>query len=128
MSRLSLKRLIAPVILFSLVMPLSVAQSSGRSPVPVQQKGNPHRKSGLNKKVNSPPSIGSVKKAAEKKKIRQKQDYAKYVKENQQKSIKIQTPEVRERMKQNIKDSNSSYNSKHKNTAARTRKAGKKYR
>jgi hypothetical protein len=57
-----------------------------------------------------------------------KKDYDKYVKENQKRSIAIQTPEVKERMKQNLKNSDTSYKAKQKHTAARTKKAGRKYR
>jgi poly-D-alanine transfer protein DltD len=66
-----------------------------------------------------------LKQAAKDKKL--KKDYEKFVKNNQKRSIEIQTPEVQARMKQNQKDANSQYKAKKKNNSTRTRKAGRKY-
>lgn len=68
-----------------------------------------------------------AKKKQEAKKKKEKKDYANYVKENQKRSIEIQTPEVQERMKQNVKDANSRYKTKKKTNINRTRKTGRKY-
>lgn len=79
-------------------------------------------------KVARPKSAIQVQKEADKKEKQQKKNYAKFVKENQKRSIEIQSPEVKERMKQNVKNSNANYKAKKKNNAARSKKAGKKYR
>jgi hypothetical protein len=57
-----------------------------------------------------------------------KKDYEDFVKANQQRSIEIQTPIVKERMKQNIKNADASYKAKKKHNSSRTKNAGKKYR
>jgi hypothetical protein len=74
-------------------------------------------------------------KAARKARIKQqkkdrqlKKDYEKFVENNQKRSIEIQTPKVQERMRQNLKNSNANYKAKKKSNAARTKKAGRKYR
>ncbi|MFH0842016.1 MAG: hypothetical protein V1903_05275 [Bacteroidota bacterium] len=67
------------------------------------------------------------KKAGARDKARRK-DSAKYIEENRKRSIEIQTPEVQERMKQNVKDANARYKAKKKTSSSRTRKAGRKYR
>ena len=57
-----------------------------------------------------------------------KKDYEDFVKSNQQRSIEIQTPEVKERMKQNIRNADASYKAKKKHNSNRTKNAAKKYR
>ncbi len=59
---------------------------------------------------------------------RLKKDYEKFVKSNQQRSIEIQTPEVKERMKQNVKNADASYKAKKKHNSNRSKQAGRKYR
>jgi hypothetical protein len=66
------------------------------------------------------------KQAANDRKLRK--DYEGFVKSNQKRSIEIQTPEVKERMKQNIKNADASYKAKKKHNSYRTKQAGKKYR
>jgi hypothetical protein len=79
-------------------------------------------------KINKPMSAEKAQKQADAKDKKRKQDSKKYIEENRKRSIEIQTPEVQERMKQNIKDANARYKDKKKNSTARTKKAGKKYR
>jgi hypothetical protein len=50
------------------------------------------------------------------------------VKKSQKRTLDIQTPEVKERMKQNQKDSEAKYKSKKKNSSSSTKKAGRKYK
>jgi len=57
-----------------------------------------------------------------------KKDYEKFVKNNQKRSIEIQSPEVQERMKQNVKDANSKYKAKKKSNKSTTKRAARKYR
>jgi hypothetical protein len=130
MNNLSLKKLIIPVLFLSLALPVCQAQSVNRAPAPKQQKSSanlgPRRQTRV--KVQSPKSAGKSKKEQEAKKSKLKKDFRKYVKENQKRSIEIQTPEVKARMKQNVKDADTNYKVKHKNSAARTRRAARKYR
>lgn len=74
-----------------------------------------------------PKAAVKAKKKQEAKEKKKKKDYAEYVKGNQKRSIEIQTPEVQERMKQNVKDANSKYKARKKSNANRTKKAGRKY-
>ncbi len=73
----------------------------------------------------------SVKKAQRLQALREKKlerEYKRTIKENRKRSLEIQTPEVRERMKQNIKDANARYKNKRKTNTSRTKKVKKKYR
>lgn len=74
-----------------------------------------------------PKAAKKARKKQEAKKKQQKKDYADFVKANQKRSVEIQTPEVQERMKQNLKDADSKYKNKKKVNTSRTKKAGKKY-
>jgi len=130
MNNLSLKKIFIPVLIISLAMPVCQAQSFDRPSAPRQQKGSSHKGPLKHKtvKVKGPKAAEKSKKDQEAKQSKIKKDYGKYVKENQKRSIEIQTPEVKARMKQNIKDADTNYKTKHKNSATRTRSAGKKYR
>jgi len=79
-------------------------------------------------KLKKPVSAEKAQKKAEAKDKARRKDSAKYIEENRKRSIEIQTPEVQERMKQNVKDANARYKDKKKTTSSRTRKAGRKYR
>lgn len=79
-------------------------------------------------KIKKPMSAEKAQKEADAKDKKRKKDSEKYIKENQKRSIEIQTPEVQERMKLNVKDANARYKAKKKNSTTRTKKAGKKYR
>lgn len=117
-------------MIFSLTSVLSEAQKSQRTPVPVQGRSAADRAPKKSKKVklNGPVSAAKAKKMQEAKDKKLKKDYGKFVKGNQKRSIQIQTPEVQDRMKQNIKNANSNSKARKKNSAARTKKAGRKYK
>lgn len=127
MNRLTLKGLLLASLMALMPAISSNGQSFSRPPAPKQQKSSSNKPL-RHKKVKGPASIEKAKKEAQEKKSKNDKAYASYVKENQKRSIEIQTPEVKARMKQNIKDANSNYKSKHKSNAARTKKAGKKYK
>ena len=55
-------------------------------------------------------------------------DYVKSVKESQKRAVKIQSPEVRDRMKQNQKDIKTREKTKKAKASASTKKAGGKYK
>jgi hypothetical protein len=130
MNNLPFKRLIISLLVLALAIPVCQAQSFSRPSAPRQLKSSSkgplkHKKTA---KVKGPRAVEKSKKAQEAKQGKLKKDYGKYVKENQKRSIEIQSPEVKERMKQNIKNADASYKTKHKNSANRTRRAGKKYK
>jgi hypothetical protein len=130
MNILPFRRLFVPVLMLSLAMPVCQAQSFDRPSAPKQQRGSSHKGPLKHKtvKIKGPKAVEKSKKEQEIKQSKLKKDYGKYVKENQKRSIEIQSPEVKSRMKQNIKDADSNYKVKHKNSATRTRRAGKKYK
>jgi hypothetical protein len=79
-------------------------------------------------KVKKPASAEKAQKQAEARDKQRRKESGKYIEENRKRSIEIQTPEVQERMKQNVKDANAKSKAKKKNNTARTRKVGRKYR
>lgn len=105
-------------------------QSFKRPPGPKQNRSLIRKSSGKHKSVRIRESrhVGNVKRKAEAKDEQLKKEYAEGVRNNQKRSIEIQTPEVRARMKQNKKDSDANYKARKKKNGARGRKAGRKYR
>lgn len=79
-------------------------------------------------KVKKPGSAKKAQKKADAKEKKRDKDYADYVKESRKRAQEIQTPAVRERMKQNIKDSNANYKAKKKSETNRTKRGARKYR
>jgi DNA repair exonuclease SbcCD nuclease subunit len=129
MNNLSIKR----ILIFSMVLILATvvcdSQSFDRPNAPRQQRSV--SKKPIKQKKDKITGSRSVKKVQKKQSAKEKKldkDYEKYVKENRERAIEIQTPEVKERMKQNFRDADARYKAKKKKTASSTRKAGKKYR
>lgn len=79
-------------------------------------------------KVKEPRSVLKAKKKQEANESKIKKDYAKSIKRSQKRTIKIQTPEVQERMKQNKKNLDLRDREKKKNKRTSNKKAGKKYK
>jgi hypothetical protein len=79
-------------------------------------------------KIKKPMSVKKAQRLQARKERKLKRDYEKTIKENRKRSLEIQTPEVRERMKQNLKDANSRYKDKRKTNTSRTKKAKRKYK
>ena len=79
-------------------------------------------------KIKKPMSVKKAQRIQAKKEKKLKRDYEKTIKENRKRSLEIQTPEVRERMKQNLKNSNSRYKDKRKTNTSRTKKARRKFK
>jgi uncharacterized protein YaiL (DUF2058 family) len=130
MSKVSATKFIVFAIILSFFATVCEAQSYNK-PAMLKPGNGLNSKSSAKKKtmnIKGPVSVKNAKEKAAKKDKERKKEGAKYVKENQKRSIEIQTPEVKARMKQNIKDADSNYNVKHKKSAHRTRKAGRKYR
>lgn len=129
MNILSIRKILLLSLIFSLPVTVCEARSPEKSVSPGLFESLPAMPQSKKKgKVSRPKSAKQVQKDAEKKEKQQDKNYAKYVKENQKRSIEIQSPEVKERMKQNVKNANANYKAKKKNNAARSKKAGKKYR
>jgi DNA repair exonuclease SbcCD nuclease subunit len=129
MNNLSIKR----ILIFSMVLILATvvcdSQSFDRPNAPRQQRSV--SKKPIKQKKDKITGSRSVKKVQKKQSAKEKKldkDYEKYVKENRERAIEIQTPEVKERMKQNFRDADARYKAKKKKTVSSTRKAEKKYR
>ncbi len=68
-----------------------------------------------------------AKKQQEAKKKKQDKEWDEYIKENRKHALEIQTPEVRERMKGNRKDSDTKYRIKRKKVSEGSKRAERKY-
>jgi hypothetical protein len=126
MKRLSFRQLIAFLLVFTIGF--SYCEAQDRAPRPAK-RGIFGLFSGKKKPgdIKAPKSAGQVKKEQEKKKKQQDLAWAKSVKESQKRTIKIQTPEVQNRMKQDQKDIAAREKARSKKASKATRAAGKKY-
>ncbi len=127
MNRLSsLKSLLFAIIFIVTAGICYSTPSEGRSSISILvPEALPQQKKA---KIKRPVSAEKAQKKAEAKDKARRKDSSKYIEENRKRSIEIQTPEVQERMKQNVKDANARYKAKKKTSSSRTRKAGRKYR
>jgi hypothetical protein len=130
MSILSIRYFTVFVIIFSLGISVCEAQPSGRS-------GGTNRGKGLfgifsgkksSSRIKAPKTVGQVKKEQEKKEKKFKEDYVKSLAESQKRTIKIQSPDVQDRMKQNQKEIIAREKAKKKKTSSSARKAERKYK
>jgi hypothetical protein len=76
--------------------------------------------------VKAPKTVNQIKKEQELKKKKADADYAKSVKESQKRTIKIQSPAVQERMKQNQKETVSREKAKKRNGSTLAKPANRK--
>jgi hypothetical protein len=128
---MSLYKLLLIPLLLIFALSVSEAQSFNRPSPPRQQKSvskKPLNKSRKEKKITGSRSVRKAIKKQSANDKRLKKEYEQFVKNNQKRSLEIQTPEVRERMKQNVKDANSRYKAKKKKNSSKTRQAAKKYK
>jgi hypothetical protein len=130
MKGLSIKQLVVFMLVFTVGISVCEAQTSpDRAPKPAG-KGFFGLFSGKKStgKPKAPKNASQVKKEQEKKKKKSDADYAKSIKESQKRTIKIQTPDVQDRMKQNKRDITAREKARKKKTSSATRKAGSKYK
>lgn len=128
MNLMSFKKIFLFLMIFSFSAALCAAQSFDK---PVTKLTRNVSKKSVKQKRDRYYGSKSVKRTQKKQAANDrklKKDYEDFVKSNQQRSIEIQTPEVRERMKQNIKNADASYKAKKKHNSNRTKNAAKKYR
>jgi len=130
MNSLSVRKLLVALLLVSLTVSVCEAQTFERTPAPKQNRSIAHKGPLKQKevKVKGPKAAQKAQKKQAAKDKKLDNDYKKFVKNNKKRSIQIQTPEVQERMKQNVKDANANYKSKKKGSAARTKTGSRKYR
>lgn len=79
-------------------------------------------------KIREPRKVRSTKKKQEANERKRKKEYKKSVKRTQQRTIDIQTPEVKARMKQNKKNTVIRNRSKKKKDKANSKRAANKYK
>lgn len=124
---------LSPLKLFALSFILLMTTGTGYAITPdakpfsanVISGASPQKKKS---RVKRPVSAQKAQKKAEAKDKQRRKESDRYIEENRKRSVEIQTPEVQERMKQNVKDANAQYKAKKKNNSSRTKKAGRKYR
>ena len=116
-------------MIFTFMFTLCEAQSFKRPPAPRQGKHTLKRSPAKKRqvKIMEPKVVMKAKEKQEADEKKRERDYKKFVKENRQHALDIQTPEVRERMIQNRKDANANYKYKKKLISSRAKKSGKKY-
>jgi len=127
---LPISRIVIFIVILSSMVTLCEAQSFKRPAAPRQGK-NVMKRSPAKKrqvKIKEPRVAVKARKKKEADERKRTRDYKKYVKANRQRSLEIQTPEVRARMKQNMKNARDNYKLKKKNIIANSRKSGRKYR
>ncbi len=130
MNRLSLRQILVFLLIFTAGISVCDAQTKGRSGGRDQGKGISGLFSGKRSgsKIKAPEKASKVIKEQAKKKKKADEDYVKSVKNSQKRTIKIQTPDVQDRMKKNQTDIKVREKTKKKNTSSATRKAGRKYK
>jgi len=127
MKNLLVKKLILLLIIISLTVSVCEGQKYKRS------MKNPEReifqKSLNNKSVKykESPSIVRAKKKQAKNKKKLDKEYQTYVKDQRKRAIKIQSPEVQDRMINNRKEADSKYKEKKKRNKQNTKKAASRY-
>jgi len=128
MNNLAIRKLSFILIVFILAVSSGQAQGS-------QRIARNHEKAlfgkTLNtkqKKVREPRAVVKAKKKQEANENKLKKEYNEYIKESRKRVVKIQSPEVQERMIQNRKDADQRYKVKRKKVTESGRKTGRKYR
>ena len=129
MKTLSISRFVISVVILSFTFSICDAQSFKRPPAPRQGKHTLKRSPSKKKqvKIMEPKVVMKAKEKQEADEKKRERDYKQFVKENRQHALDIQTPEVRERMKQNRKEANINYKNKKKMISSKDRKNGRKY-
>jgi Na+-translocating ferredoxin:NAD+ oxidoreductase RnfG subunit len=127
MNRLSSIKFISFVLIFLLSTCICSTLQATTSAMATNEisESPPQRKK---TKIKKPMSANKARKQAEAKDKKRRKESDQYIKWNRKRSIEIQTPEVQQRMKQNIRDANARYKTKKKNSTSRTKKARRKYK
>jgi len=114
------------LFLILLASTYSEAQSPNKNGLgPAPKNGIFHIFKGKGKQ--KPKSVAKIKREQNKKDKKKQAEYANSVKQNKQRSFKIQTPEVQARMKQNQKDITDREKARKKKISASSKKVRKKY-
>lgn len=125
-----MKRLFLIVFILSLILSSSDAQLFHKNASRKAEKrlfGKTTVGSRKDEKIREPKKVLKAKKKQEANKKKMDKDYHKLIKQSQKRTIEIQTPEVKDRMKQNQKDTATREKIKKKKVRSSTKKARKKY-
>lgn len=130
MKLLHYRKLLIPLLILFFSVNSVQAQSFERPPEHKLVKGVSKRLPGRKKqvRVSEPRSVSKAirkQKAAERKQAR---DYRKKLKDDRERHLEIQSPEVRERIIQNRKEADTNYKVKKKAVASKNKKTARKYR
>jgi hypothetical protein len=126
MNKLSVKFFIVFLFMFFLIIGAANAQIIHKDP----DKKLFGKTSGIknDSKIKAPKSASRTKKNQQANDRKLKRDYDKSVKKSQQRTYEIQTPEVKERMKQNKKDYTIRDKEKRKKIKSGSKGAARKYK
>ena len=130
MKVLHLKRFIFPILILLFAVTVSEAQSFERPPEHKLVRGVKNKPPGRRKqvKIRAPRKVSrAIRKQASEEKKREKA-YQQQLKADRKRHLEIQSPEVRERLIRNRKESDTNYKAKKKAVASGNKKTGKKYR
>lgn len=130
MKLLHFKRLLLPLFILMFSCTVVEAQSFERPPEHKLVKGVSKRPPGKRRqlKVNVPRSVSKAKKKQESEERKRDRDYSKQLKEDRERHLEIQSPEVRERIIQNRKEADTNYKLRKKAVTTKNKKSGRKYR
>ena len=128
MKILSLPSVLVLCLILTLVMPESGAHTALYTRGPDRALFGKSLSKKKVKKVKEPGKVTKAKKKQEAKQKQLKKDYAGAVKASRQRSYEIQSPEVKERMKQNEKDAVIREKAKKKRVYNSSKRASKKYK
>jgi hypothetical protein len=131
MRKLSIRYLIIFIVILFTATAVSEAQdrrnTRGKNPEKSLFGKSKNRKV-KSKKVREPRSVTKAKRKQEKNEEKIKRDYKNYVEDSRKRAYEIQTPEVKDRMKQNEKDIKEREKAKKKRVSKSTRTGKQKYK
>ena len=125
MNFLSFRKLLSLFLILFCTNAVCEAQRGGRNP----EKGLFGKSLNTKRvKYRESPSVVRAKRKQAANQEKLKKEYSEYVKNERKRSFEIQSPEVRERMTANRKESELKYKEKKKKRTADGKKAGRKFR
>jgi hypothetical protein len=125
MNFLSFRKLLSLFLILFCTVSVCEAQRGGRNPEKALFGKSLNTK---RVKYRESPSVVRAKKKQAANQEKLKREYAEYVKNERKRAFEIQSPEVRERMTANRKESELKYKERKKKRTADGKKAGRKFR
>lgn len=130
MKLLHIRRLIIPVLLLFLTVTFCTAQSFERPRTNKRINGVSKKPPGQKRQVRirEPRSVSKAMRKQELSEKKRAREYKAQLEADRKRHLDIQSPDVRERILQNRKNSDINYKARRKAVAARNKRTGKKYR